>query len=227
MAIGSYDIMLSDFFRRINSANRSETYARHNRKTTVLNAANRKYAANHGFEAPRTTIIYPSKKSVPGKIIIAVDTSGSISDDKMETGRIVGEILRTTVNSNHWEDRDVEIIYCGTRLRKDGPFKASSAELDAYIEKIKKNGIKVSDCDTDLLPIWENIISESEAKRKYTFALVVVTGSETLSDDKIVELYESGEFRVPTMIICPEGKSLSESFIELSDDNSSFEIGVI
>ena len=61
MAIGSYDIMLSDFFRRINSANRSETYARHNRKTTVLNAANRKYAANHGFEAPRTTIIYPSK----------------------------------------------------------------------------------------------------------------------------------------------------------------------
>lgn len=88
-------------------------------------------------------------------IIIAVDTSGSISDDKMETGRIVGEILRMTVTYNCWEDRDVEIIYCGTRLRKDGPFKASSAELDAYIEKIKKNGIKASNCDTDLLPIWK------------------------------------------------------------------------
>ena len=226
MAIGSYDIMLSDFFRRINSANRSETYARHNRKTTMLNAANRKYAANHGFEAPRTTIISPSKKSVPGKIIIAVDTSGSISDDKMETGRIVWEILRTTVNSNHWEDRDVEIIYCGTRLRKDGPFKASSAELDAYIEKIKKNGIKVSDCDTDLLPIWKNIIRESESANGYPFGLVVVTGAETVND-KIIDLYKSGKFRVPTMIICPEGKSLSESFIELSDENSSFEIGII
>jgi len=54
-----------------------------------------------------------------------------------------------------------------------------------------------------------------------------VAGAETLNDDKIVELYKSGEFQVPTMIICPEGKSLSESFIELSDENSSFEIGVI
>ena len=123
----------------------------------------------------------------------------------METGRIVGEILRTTVNSNHWEDRDVEIIYCGTRLRKDGPFKASSAELDAYIEKIKKNGIKVSDCDTDLLPIWKNIIRESESANGYPFGLVVVTGAETVND-KIIDLYKSGKFRVPTMIICPEGK---------------------
>ena len=131
-----------------------------------------------------------------------------------------------TVTYNCWEDRDVEIIYCGTRLRKDGPFKARSAELDAYIEKIKKNGIKVSDCDTDLLSIWENIISESEAKLKYPFGLVVATGAETVND-KIIDLYKSGKFRVPTMIICPEGKSLSESFIELSDDNSSFEIGVI
>ena len=184
-----YDIMLSGFFRRINSANRSETYARHNRKTTVLNAANRKYAANHGFEAPGTTIIYSSKKSVPGKIIIAVDTSGSISDDKMETGRIVGEILGMTVTYNRWEDRDVEIIYCGTRLSNDGPFKAKSAELDAYIKNIKKNGIEASKCDTDLLPIWEKIISESEAKRKYPFGLVVITGAETLNDDKIINLY--------------------------------------
>ncbi|MGE4445661.1 MAG: hypothetical protein AB7C92_03310 [Synergistaceae bacterium] len=193
--------MLSKFFRRINSGNSPETYAKHNRRTTVLNAANRKYAANHGSEAPRSTIIYPSKKSVHGEIIIAVDTSGSISDDKMETARIVGEILRMTVTFNHWEDRDVEIIYCGTRLRKDGPFKARSAELDGYIEDIKENGIKTCGCVTDLLPIWEEIISESDATRKYPFGLVVITGSETLNDEKIVSLYKSGKFRVPTLII--------------------------
>ena len=227
MAIFPYGNLLSEFFRRINSAHQSQTYAGHNRRTTVINAANRRFAANNGFEAPGTTIIYPSKKSLHGMIIIAVDTSGSISDDKMETGRIVGEILRMTVTYNCWEDRDVEIIYCGTRLRKDGPFKASSAELDAYIEKIKKNGIKASNCDTDLLPIWKNIIRESESANGYPFGLVFVTGAETLNDDKIVELYKSGEFQVTTMIICPEGKSLSESFIELSDENSSFEIGVI
>ena len=227
MAIGSYDIMLSDFFRTINSANRSETYARHNRKTTVLNAANRKYAANHGFEAPRTTIIYPSKKSVPGKIIIAVDTSGSISDDKMETGRIVGEILRTTVNSKYWEDRDVEIIYCGTDLRKEGPFKARPAELDAYIKKIKENGIKTSGFVADLLPIWEDVISESDATRKDPFGLVVITGSETLNDEKIVSLYESGKFRIPTMIIYPEEMSAPQSLKDFSAKNNTLQIAYI
>ena len=153
MAIGSYDIMLSDFFRRINSANRTETYARHNRKTTVQNAANRNYAANNGFEAPKTTVILPSKKSVPGKIIVAIDISGSISDDGMETGGIVAEILRMTVTYNRWEAREIEIIYCAADLRKEGPFKARSAELDAYIKKIKENGIKTSGFVADLLPI--------------------------------------------------------------------------
>ena len=226
MAIGSYDIMLSDFFRTINSANRTETYSKYNRKTTVINAANRKFAANNGFEAPKTTVILPSKKSVPGKIIVAIDTSGSISDDGMETGGIVAEILRMTITYNRWEAREIEIIYCAADLRKEDPFKARSAELDAYIKKIKENGIKTSDCDTNLLPIWKNIIRESESANGYPFGLVVVTGAETVND-KIIDLYKSGKFRVPTMIICPEGKSLSESFIELSDENSSFEIGII
>ena len=220
MAIGSYDIMLSDFFRTINSANRTETYARHNRKTTVQNAANRNYAANNGFEAPKTTVILPSKKSVPGKIIVAIDISGSISDDGMETGGIVAEILRMTVTYNRWEAREIEIIYCAADLRKEGPFKARSAELDAYIKKIKENGIKTSDCDTNLLPIWKNIISESEAKRKYPFGLVVIIGSEILNDDKIIDLYKSGKLRVPTMVICPNELSMSQSFKDFSAKNN-------
>ena len=220
MAIGSYDIMLSDFFRTINSANRTETYSKYNRKTTVINAANRKFAANNGFEAPKTTVILPSKKSVPGKIIVAIDTSGSISDDGMETGGIVAEILRMTITYNRWEAREIEIIYCAADLRKEGPFKARSAELDAYIKKIKENGIKTSDCDTNLLPIWKNIISESEAKRKYPFGLVVIIGSEILNDDKIIDLYKSGKLRVPTMVICPNELSMSQSFKDFSAKNN-------
>ena len=216
--------MLSKFFRRINSANQSVTYSKYNRKTTVINAANRKFAANNGFEAPKTTVILPSKKSVPGKIIVAIDISGSISDDGMETGGIVAEILRMTVTYNRWEAREIEIIYCAADLRKEGPFKARSAELDAYIKKIKENGIKTSDCDTNLLPIWKNIISESEAKRKYPFGLVVIIGSEILNDDKIIDLYKSGKLRVPTMVICPNELSMSQSFKDFSAKNNILQI---
>ena len=216
--------MLSKFFRRINSGNQSVTYSKYNRKTTVINAANRKFAANNGFEAPKTTVILPSKKSVPGKIIVAIDISGSISDDGMETGGIVAEILRMTVTYNRWEAREIEIIYCAADLRKEGPFKARSAELDAYIKKIKENGIKTSDCDTNLLPIWKNIISESEAKRKYPFGLVVIIGSEILNDDKIIDLYKSGKLRVPTMVICPNELSMSQSFKDFSAKNNILQI---
>ncbi|MDD4431398.1 MAG: hypothetical protein PHF61_08375, partial [Bacteroidales bacterium] len=78
----------------------------------------------------------------------------------------------------------------------------------------------------DLLPIWKNIIRESESANGYPFGLVVVTGAETVND-KIIDLYKSGKFRVPTMIICPEGKSLSQSFKDFSAKNNILQIAYI
>ena len=63
-------------------------------------------------------------------------------------------------------------------------------------------------------------MSESDATRKDPFGLVVITGSETLNDEKIVSLYESGKFRIPTMVICPKELSMSQSFKDFSAKNN-------
>ncbi len=70
-------------------------------------------------------------------------------------------------------------------------------------------------------------MSESDATRKDPFGLVVITGSETLNDEKIVSLYESGKFRIPTMIIYPEEMSAPQSLKDFSAKNNTLQIAYI
>ena len=105
-------------------------------------------AEQAGPQNPHLDLRAVTRRRAQGQVQIA-------RKQRAQFDHIVGEILRTTVNSNHWEDRDVEIIYCGTRLRKDGPFKASSAELDAYIEKLRHAlKQKLDNGDTLNVDIW-------------------------------------------------------------------------
>ena len=217
-----YDKVLTKLFHKINMGNQSETYAKHNRRSTVINAANRKYAANHGTEQKK--FIISSKRSIAGKIVIAIDVSGSICGDDMSMGMAAAEILRVADLLNRKSARcDIEIIFCHTDIRKEGPFRGGSPDMAEFIESIKKKGLNVGNGGgTDLLPVWQEIIKQGERTGKYPSGLLFVTDTQTYNDEKIVELYDSMKFRVPTVILHPGDSCVIKSFKELSERNGDF-----
>ena len=217
-----YDKVLTKLFHKINMGNQSETYAKHNRKSTVINAANRKYAASHGFEPKK--LIISSKRSIAGKIVIAIDVSGSICNDDMSMGMAAAEILRVADLLNRKSARcDIEIIFCHTDIRKEGPFRGGSPDMAEFIESIKKKGLNVGNGGgTDLLPVWQDIIKQGERTGKYPSGLLFVTDTQTDNDKKIVDLYDSMKFRVPTVILHPGDSCVTKSFKELAERNGDF-----
>lgn len=218
----SYDRMLQSLFEKIDRGNQSATYAKYNRRTTVLNAANRRMAQIGGYEP--STIIIPSKRSIEGKIVIAIDVSGSIYCDPMSMGMAFSEILRLAdVMNQNFSRCDIEIVRCDTETTWEGPYAGGSAELNEYIENIKKNGINLGGGGgTDLLPVWEDIIEEAEDTGKMPAGLLFVTDTMTNSSKQITELYDSGNFNVPTVILYPDDEYLNSDFEELASRNPDF-----
>lgn len=217
-----YDKMLQSLFDKIDRGNQSATYAKYNRRTTVLNAANRRLAQMGGYEP--STIIIPSKRSIEGKIVIAIDVSGSIYSDPMSMGMAFSEIIRLAdVMNQNFSRCDIEIVRCDTETTWEGPYAGGSAELNAYIENIKKNGINLGGGGgTNLLPVWEDIIEEAENTGKMPSGLLFVTDTMTNSSKQITELYDSGKFNVPTVILYPDDEYLNSDFEELASRNPNF-----
>ena len=217
-----YDKMLQSLFDKIDRGNQSATYAKYNRRTTVLNAANRRLAQMGGYEP--STIIIPSKRSIEGKIVIAIDVSGSIYSDPMSMGMAFSEIIRLAdVMNQNFSRCDIEIVRCDTETTWEGPYAGGSAELNEYIENIKKNGINLGGGGgTNLLPVWEDIIEEAENTGKMPSGLLFVTDTMTNSSKQITELYDSGNFNVPTVILYPDDEYLNSDFEELASRNPNF-----
>jgi len=217
-----YDKMLQSLFDKIDRGNQSATYAKYNRRTTVLNAANRRLAQMGGYEP--STIIIPSKRSIKGKIVIAIDVSGSIYSDPMSMGMAFSEIIRLAdVMNQNFSRCDIEIVRCDTETTWEGPYAGGSAELNEYIENIKKNGINLGGGGgTNLLPVWEDIIEEAENTGKMPSGLLFVTDTMTNNSKQITELYDSGKFNVPTVILYPDDEYLNSDFEELASRNPNF-----
>jgi len=217
-----YDKMLQSLFDKIDRGNQSATYAKYNRRTTVLNAANRRLAQMGGYEP--STIIIPSKRSIEGKIVIAIDVSGSIYSDPMSMGMAFSEIIRLAdVMNQNFSRCDIEIVRCDTETTWEGPYAGGSAELDEYIENIKKHGINLGGGGgTNLLPVWEDIIEEAEDTGKMPAGLLFVTDTMTNNSKQITELYDSGKFNVPTVILYPDDEYLNSDFEELASRNPDF-----
>ena len=217
-----YDKMLQSLFDKIDRGNQSATYAKYNRRTTVLNAANRRLAQMGGYEP--STIIIPSKRSIEGKIVIAIDVSGSIYCDPMSMGMAFSEIIRLAdVMNQNFSRCDIEIVRCDTETTWEGPYAGGSAELNEYIENIKKHGINLGGGGgTNLLPVWEDIIEEAEDTGKMPAGLLFVTDTMTNSSKQITELYDSGKFNVPTVILYPDDEYLNSDFEELASRNPNF-----
>lgn len=217
-----YDKMLQSLFDKIDRGNQSATYAKYNRRTTVLNAANRRLAQMGGYEP--STIIIPSKRSIQGKIVIAIDVSGSIYSDPMSMGMAFSEIIRLAdVMNQNFSRCDIEIVRCDTETTWEGPYAGGSAELNEYIENIKKHGINLGGGGgTNLLPVWEDIIEEAENTGKMPSGLLFVTDTMTNNSKQITELYDSGKFNVPTVILYPDDEYLNSDFEELASRNPNF-----
>ena len=217
-----YDKMLQSLFDKIDRGNQSATYAKYNRRTTVLNAANRRLAQMGGYEP--STIIIPSKRSIEGKIVIAIDVSGSIYCDPMSMGMAFSEIIRLAdVMNQNFSRCDIEIVRCDTETTWEGPYAGGSAELNEYIENIKKHGINLGGGGgTNLLPVWEDIIEEAEDTGKMPAGLLFVTDTMTNNSKQITELYDSGKFNVPTVILYPDDERLNSDFEELASRNPNF-----
>lgn len=217
-----YDKMLQSLFDKIDRGNQSATYAKYNRRTTVLNAANRRLAQMGGYEP--STIIIPSKRSIKGKIVIAIDVSGSIYSDPMSMGMAFSEIIRLAdVMNQNFSRCDIEIVRCDTETTWEGPYAGGSAELNEYIENIKKHGINLGGGGgTNLLPVWEDIIEEAENTGKMPSGLLFVTDTMTNNSKQITELYDSGKFNVPTVILYPDDEYLNSDFEELASRNPNF-----
>lgn len=175
-----------------------------------------------GYEP--STIIIPSKRSIEGKIVIAIDVSGSIYCDPMSMGMAFSEIIRLAdVMNQNFSRCDIEIVRCDTKTTWEGPYAGGSAELNEYIENIKKHGINLGGGGgTDLLPVWEDIIEEAEDTGKMPAGLLFVTDTMTNSSKQITELYDSGNFNVPTVILYPDDEYLNSDFEELASRNPNF-----
>ena len=92
-----------------------------------------------------------------------------------------------------------------------------------FIESIKKKGLNVGNGGgTDLLPVWQEIMKQGEKTGKYPSGLLFVTDTQTNNDEKIVELYDSMKFRVPTVILHPGDSCVTKSFKELAERNGDF-----
>lgn len=215
-----YDMMLMRMFKLIKGINR-DTYARHNKKTTVINKALKNYAKKAGEEPSR--VIIPNKLSEAGKIVIAIDTSGSIFADKRIGEMAVEEILRLTDTLNRkYVNSEIEVIMCDTDLHKYGNAR-NKYEMQKMLDTVKNQGLDVrGGGGTDLLPIWTYVQDEVINARKKGHmppsGLMVLTDTQTYNLDTITKLYLDKKFRVPTVILstsndiehCKEWRDLAQ-----------------
>ena len=215
-----YDMMLTRMFKLIKGISR-DTYARHNKKTTVINKALKNYAKKVGEEPSR--VIIPNKLSEAGKIVIAIDTSGSIFADKRIGEMAVEEILRLTDTLNRkYVNSEIEVIMCDTQLHKYGNAR-NKYEMQKMLDTVKNKGLDVlGGGGTDLLPIWTYVQDEIKNARKKGHmppsGLMVLTDTQTHNLNTITQLYLDRKFRTPTVILstsndieyCKEWRELAQ-----------------
>ena len=198
-----YDSMMMRMFKLIKGISR-DTYARHNKKTTVINKALKNYARKTAQEPSR--VIIPNKLSEAGKIVIAIDTSGSIFADPKVGQMAVEEILRLTdILNRQYTGSTIEVLMCDTQVHVYGQAH-NKYEMQKLLDTVKNNGLDVvGGGGTDLLPIWKYVMDEAKNARKKgqmpPSGLMVLTDTYTSNIEEITGLYTDKTFRLPTVIL--------------------------
>lgn len=220
-----YDAMLVRLFKLIRGSTR-DTYAKYNKKTTVINKALKNYAAKTGGAPSR--VIIPNKLSEAGKLVVAIDTSGSIFGDSKSMTMAVEEILRITDMLNRkYTGSAIEVLMCDVDLHVYGEAN-TKYEMQKILKRVKDEGVEMQGGGgTDLLPIWTHVLEgKNEARKKGKMppaGLIVVTDTETMNIEKITDLYYSHKFTVPTVILTTSDEIEScKIWRELSEKCSIF-----
>lgn len=163
-----------------------------------------------------------------GKLVVAIDTSGSIFGDSKSMTMAVEEILRITDMLNRkYTGSAIEVLMCDVDLHVYGEAN-TKYEMQKILKRVKDEGIEMQGGGgTNLLPIWEHVLeSKNEARKKGKMppaGLIVVTDTETMNIEKITDLYYSHKFNIPTVILTTSDEIEScKIWRELSEKCSIF-----
>lgn len=223
-----YKIEIMEFFKKI-GGERFNTWEKWNKKNNALRSAARSIARNGG--AMRTLLI-PSTYDTSGRVIIAIDTSGSIYYDAASMKFAASEIMRLTGELERRKGSVIDIVCCDTDITDRKTIKTGTDEFRDYIEDIEKNGVKMTGSGgTDLLPIWDLAMNKDN---KYDSpgmlkpaGMIVVTDTMTANANTIAKLYEDGICKIPTMILVPDEQCITSEWKALENKCGIFGIGII
>lgn len=214
----SFGKIMDSLFKTVKGC-RKNNYAKYNKKTSVMN---RLLAKTAGSGAAKRIII-PSRENKAGKIVVGIDTSGSIFNDETSMETAAGIILRTaSVLNARYTGSSIEVVCCDTELTKIGE-AGNPAEMRDIIDSIKQNGLPIKGGGgTDLLPIWNYAAKlGKDAKKEGKLppsALIVITDTFTYNGEEIAALYRKKECRLPTMIVAPDSENTIPVWKKLAEE---------
>lgn len=223
-----YKIEVMEFVKRINGE-KFNTWDKWNKKNNALRSASRSIARKGG--AMRTLLI-PSTYNTSGRIIVAIDTSGSIFYDEASMKFAASEIMRLTGELQKRKGSIIDIVCCDTQITDFKRLKSGTEEFREYIDDIEKKGVKMSgDGGTDLTPIWDMAMDKDERFHepgvRKPDGMILVTDTQTANANGIANMYSSGECTIPTMVLVPNEECIVEPWKDLESQCRTFGIGII
>ena len=223
-----YKIEVMEFVKRINGE-KFNTWDKWNKKNNALRSASRSIARKGG--AMRTLLI-PSTYNTSGRIIVAIDTSGSIFYDEASMKFAASEIMRLTGELQKRKGSIIDIVCCDTQITDFKRLKSGTEEFREYIDEIEKKGVKMSgDGGTDLTPIWDMAMDKDERFHepgvRKPDGMILVTDTQTANANGIANMYSSGECTIPTMVLVPNEECIIEPWKDLESQCRTFGIGII
>lgn len=218
-----YDKELFNLFQRMRG-NQYETYRRFSKKTSIINQVLKQSARNKG-QAPKKIAI-PTRDDAVGKLLIGIDTSGSIFYDKKSMTLAASETLRLCdMLMKKYKGYEIEIVTCDTRITQRKSFKGGSSELRSYIDELQRTGIELTGAGgTDLLPVFELISDPKERQRIPYTGMVFITDTQTLKGNEIANLYSNGTIKIPTVILVPKRSDVIQDWARADEECSNFTI---
>lgn len=223
-----YKIEIMEFVKRINGE-RFNTWDKWNKKNNALRSAARSIARKGG--AMRTLLI-PSTYNTSGRIVLAIDTSGSIFYDSESMKFAASEVMRLTEELQKRKGSIIDVLCCDTQIADHKRLKSGAEEFRDYIDEIEKNGVKMSgNGGTDLMPIWDVALDKDERFHEPGLqkpaGMIVVTDTQTANAHEIADMYISGECTIPTMVLVPNEECIIKEWKDLESKCRTFGIGII
>lgn len=185
------------------------TYNKYSKKNNLARAAARAEERRTGIRVK--PILYPSMYDTASRIIIAIDTSGSIYCDSASMKFAASEIMRLTGELGRHKGSVIDVLCCDTEITSHKRLKAGTGEFRDFIDEIENKDVAMTGGGgTDLLPVWDFAMDKNRElspgdriDRMSPNGLIVVTDTQTWNADKIADLYKTAECRIPTVILVP------------------------